>query len=404
MEPIYLTGRYASASVFARELDEASARQIVNMLNQPFIEGLIVRMMPDVHVGAGCTVGTTMTVGDKVVPGLVGIDIGCGMHVVRLRETHVPFEKLDKLIREKVPSGMQIRQKAHPWAGEADLSGLICVGEVNRDRALRSVGTLGGGNHFIELDRGEDGTLYLVIHSGSRFLGKQVAEHYQRLAYDTLNQSTDADLDLMALRLAAEGMSPKKVKDAVKTWKNTKHTSVPREYCYLEGQGLDDYLHDMRLVQDFADLNRRTIAHEILSGMGLHAADSFTTVHNYIDVDRKILRKGAVSARAGELLLIPMNMRDGALLCRGKGDPDWNFSAPHGAGRLMSRGEAKSTISMKDYRAAMEGIFTTSVSTSTVDESPMAYKPMQAVISCLGDTADILEIIKPLYNFKAGEE
>ena len=404
MEPIYLTGRYASASVFARTLDEASARQIMNMLNQPFVEGQTVRLMPDVHFGAGCTVGTAMTVGDKVVPGLIGIDIGCGMHVVRLRETHMPFEKLDKVIRENVPSGMEIRKKAHAWAEDADLSALICIGDVNRDRALRSVGTLGGGNHFIEVDRGEDGTLYLVIHSGSRFLGKQVAEHYQLRAYETLNQSTDADLEVMALRLAAEGMTPKKVKATVKSWKHTKHTSVPREFCWLEGQGLDDYLHDMKLVQDYADLNRRTIAREILSGMGLHAEDSFSTVHNYIDTESRILRKGAVSAQAGERLLIPMNMRDGALLCVGKGNPDWNCSAPHGAGRLLSRGDAKSQISMKDYRAAMEGIFTTSVSTSTVDESPMAYKPMESITDCLGETADILEVIRPLYNFKAGEE
>ena len=404
MEPIYLTGRYGTASVFTDILDESAARQIVGMLNQPFCEGQTVRIMPDVHAGAGCTVGTSMTVGDKVVPGLVGIDIGCGMHVVRLRETHLPFEKLDKVIRENVPSGMEIRSKAHAWAEDVDLSALICAGEVNRDRALRSVGTLGGGNHFIEIDRGSDGALYLVIHSGSRFLGKQVAEHYQARAYDTLNQSTDADLELMSLRLSAEGMSQKKIKETVRAWKHTKHTSVPREYCYLEGQGLDDYLHDMKLVQDYADLNRRTIAREILSGMGLHAEESFATVHNYIDTDERILRKGAVSAKAGERILIPMNMRDGALLCVGKGDPDWNCSAPHGAGRLMSRGDAKSQISMKDYRAAMEGIYTTSVSTATVDESPMAYKPMASITEAIGPTAEILDVLKPLYNFKAGEE
>ncbi len=404
MQPIILTRRFASASVFAHELDEASARQIMNMLSQPFAEGQTVRLMPDVHVGAGCTVGTAMTVGDKIVPGLVGIDIGCGMHVLRLKETHVECEKLDKVIRERVPSGMEIRKKAHPLSDEADLSALICAKAVNHDRALRSVGTLGGGNHFIEVDRGDDGALYLVIHSGSRFLGKQVAEYYQQLAYDTLNQSTDADLDLMALRLAAEGMPPKKIKDAVKAWQHTKHTPVPREFCWLEGQGRDNYLHDMKLVQAYADRTRRAIAGEILSGTGLHAADSFTTVHNYIDTDRMMLRKGAVSAQAGERLLIPMNMRDGALLCRGRGNPDWNCSAPHGAGRLMSRGEAKSQISMKDYRAAMQGIFTTSVSTSTVDESPMAYKPMASIVDCLDETAEILEVIRPLYNFKAGEE
>lgn len=400
---IELRGRYGTAKVFTDIIDEKAVAQIIALLNQPMAEGQKIRIMPDVHAGAGCTIGTTMTITDKVVPNLVGVDIGCGMETVKLREKHIEVQKLDKLIYEKIPSGFGIRKKPHRYIGETDLSQLYCFDKINADRAELSLGTLGGGNHFIEADKGEDGSIYIVIHSGSRHLGVETASYYQKEAYRRLNGSAMKDVDELVERLKREGKD-RQIESAIKALKNTKHTDIPKELAYCEGDLFEMYIHDMKIVQQFAMLNRKAMMNEIIKGMGLHVDEQFTTIHNYIDTDSMILRKGAVSAKAGEKLLIPINMRDGSLICIGKGDPDWNCSAPHGAGRLMSRSEAKQSFTVSEFKKQMSGIYTTSVSSATLDECPMAYKSLTDITDNIGDTADIAEVIKPIYNFKAGEE
>ena len=400
---IEIQGKYNTATVYTDTLDPASTAQLINLCNQPFTAGSKIRLMPDVHAGAGCTIGTTMTVTDKIVPNLVGVDIGCGMHVVRLTERKIDFARLDRVIRDNIPAGMQIRTKAHSYAREFDAEELRCYRHVSEDRAILSIGTLGGGNHFIEIDADDEGNLYLVIHSGSRHMGKQIAEYYQKLGYDRLNQSSAEDEQLLIAQLKREGRT-KEINAELKKLKNVKRTNIPRDLAYVEGKDLEDYLHDVGVAQEYADLNRRAMAQVILKEMKLHAEDSFTTIHNYIDIEHGILRKGAVSAMAGERLLIPINMRDGSLLCIGKGNEDWNCSAPHGAGRLMSRSEAKNHFTVSQFKKEMEGIFTTSVGADTLDESPMVYKPMEAILSQIGPTAEVEKIIRPLYNFKAGRE
>ena len=359
--------------------------------------------MPDVHAGAGCTIGTTMTVKDKVVPNLVGVDIGCGMETVKLDQKRMELQKLDKLIYEKIPSGRNVRAKAHRYCDEIDLSELRCAKEANLDRAYLSVGTLGGGNHFIEVDRDDDGALCLVVHSGSRHLGLEVANFYQDAGYKALNKNDQNSLNELVAQYKAEGRD-KEIQSALKAAKKQVLSNIPYALAYVEGALFDDYIHDMRLVQRFAELNRRAMTDEILRGLKLDAAEQFTTTHNYIDTDAMILRKGSVSAKLGEKLLIPINMRDGSLVCIGKGNEDWNCSAPHGAGRLMSRTKAKQSFTVSEFKKQMEGIFTTSVGKETLDECPMAYKDMKDIVDNLGPTADIVSIIKPIYNFKAGEE
>ncbi len=400
---IIITGKYNSAKVFADIIDPSAVSQITELCSQPMAEGARIRIMPDVHAGAGCTIGTTMTITDKAVPNLVGVDIGCGMETVRLKEKHIELQKLDKLIYEKIPSGFDVRKTPHRFAKTIDLSALYCYKHINPIRAENSIGTLGGGNHFIEADRGEDGSVYIVIHSGSRHLGVEVAKYYQEEAYKRLNGSSKADIDALIARLKKEGRE-KKIQSEITALKNTKRTSVPKALAYTEGELFLQYIHDMKIVQEFAMLNRRAMMSEIIKGMGLHAAEQFTTVHNYIDTENMILRKGAVSAARGEKLLIPINMRDGSLICTGKGNPDWNFSAPHGAGRLMSRGKAREQFTVSEFKKQMSGIFTTSVSRGTLDECPMAYKPIESIVDNIGDTVEINEVIKPIYNFKAGEE
>ena len=398
-----IQGAQASAAVFTDLIDEGAISQIQELCNQPFAEGSQIRIMPDVHAGKGCTIGTTMTVTDKVVPNLVGVDIGCGMETTFLKETHIEPQKLDKLIRAEVPSGFAVRKTPHRYLSQIDLTALYCYDKIHALRAEVSIGTLGGGNHFIEVDKSEDGTLALVIHSGSRFLGVEVANYYQQEAYRRLNGSDDGSQRALIARLKAEGKQ-KQIQSELTKLKSTKRTSVPAHFAYCEGELFEQYLHDMAIVQQFALLNRQAMTDVIVKGMHWHVRDQFTTIHNYIDLEHMILRKGAVSAQEGEMLLIPMNMRDGSLICRGKGNADWNCSAPHGAGRLMSRSAAKETCSMQEYRAQMQGIYTTSVSTDTIDECPMAYKPMEEIIRNIGDTVEITDIIKPVYNFKAGSE
>lgn len=398
-----LNGKYNSAKVFTENIDETAIAQIIELCNQPMSEGANIRIMPDVHAGAGCTIGTTMTITDKAIPNLVGVDIGCGMETVILKEKHIELQKLDKLIYAKIPSGFEIREKPHRYADKIDLTKLFCYSQINPVRAERSIGTLGGGNHFIEADKGSDGRIYIVIHSGSRHLGVETAKYYQHEAYRRLNKSSKKDIDALIAQLKAEGKQ-KQIQTEITKIQNTKRTNVPQHLAYTEGELFEQYIHDMKIVQEFAMLNRQAMMDEIIKGMGLHVADRFTTIHNYIDTENMILRKGAVSAQADERLLIPINMRDGSLICTGKGNPDWNFSAPHGAGRIMSRSQAKHTFTVSEYKKQMKGIYTTSVNQGTLDECPMVYKSVEDIVDNIGDTVEINDIIKPIYNFKAGEE
>ena len=400
---IELQGKYNTAKIFTDVVDEASIAQVIELCNQEFAAGSRIRMMPDIHAGAGCTVGTTMTVSDRIVPNLVGVDIGCGMYTLKLKEKHIELQKLDKVIREKIPSGFGVRSKPHALAGEAELSSLRCIKAVNPARAELSIGSLGGGNHFIEVDKDESGALYLVIHSGSRHLGVEVAGYYQKRGYDRLNRCDEAAMRRLAEELKAAGKQ-KQIEAELTKWKSTKRTAVPKHLAYVEGEDFENYLHDMEIVQAFAELNRRAIAAQIVKSLKLHVVDDFTTVHNYIDVKSRILRKGSVSAQKGERLLIPINMRDGSLLCIGKGNEDWNCSAPHGAGRLMSRAQAKQSFTVSEFKKQMAGIYTTSVGAATLDECPMTYKSMEDIAGNISPTVEIISVMKPIYNFKAGAE
>lgn len=376
---IKIIGKFNTAVCFTDSLEPIAKEQIRSLCNMEALSQSQIRIMPDVHAGKGCTIGTTMTIHDKVVPAMVGVDIGCGMESVRLTKTDemINLAKLDDVIHRHIPAGFKIREMMHGFAEEINLSELRCTLAVDLDRAYKSIGTLGGGNHFIELARSEHNDIYLVIHSGSRNLGKAVADYYQDAAYNALDPDVRNELTKLG---------------------NAK------DLAYVEGQLFDDYLHDMKIVQRFALLNRKAMVDTILDQMDLTPADAFTTIHNYIDIDTMILRKGAVSAQAGERLLIPINMRDGSLICIGKGNQDWNTSAPHGAGRLMSRSTAFKELSMDQFKEEMKAVYSTSVSLDTLDEAPMAYKPMAEIIRQITPTADVIEQIKPLYNFKASEK
>ena len=401
---ITIKGTYNEAIVYTGELEPTASAQIKAVCDQRAFAGSKIRIMPDVHAGMGCVIGTTMTITDKVVPGMVGVDIGCGMQTARLAEKEIDFEVLDNFIRRSIPCGRDIRKSYHEYNERIDLSGLHCVAQVNLERARRSIGTLGGGNHFIEVDRDEDGTLYLVVHSGSRHIGNEVARLYQDEGLRAMSGAAGFQIEETIARMKAEGKT-KEINETVKKLKarGAAPVSVPKDLAYVEGALFDDYLHDMKLIQRFAKLNREAMVDVILRGMGLTVAEEFATIHNYIDTESMILRKGAVSARRGEKLLIPINMRDGSLICVGRGNEDWNYSAPHGAGRLMSRREAFSRLSMEEYKREMAGIFSSCVIKGTLDESPMAYKPMDDIIAGIGPTAEIVSRITPLYNFKAAE-
>ncbi len=397
-----VSGRYNQAKIFTDVVDQASIAQVIELCNQEFTVGSRIRLMPDVHAGAGCTVGTTMTITNKVVPNLVGVDIGCGMETARIREDHIELQKLDKLIYEKIPSGFAVRPAVHRYAGQIDLEELYCAKHIQMLRAEKSIGTLGGGNHFIEVDRDDEGRLYVIVHSGSRRLGLEVATYYQEEGYKVLNRTDEASLDQLIAEMKAAGRQ-KEIQKELKRRKSQKLAGIPRQLAYVSGALFDQYIHDMKIVQRFAELNRQAMMDEIVKGMKLHVEEQFTTIHNYIDTDAMILRKGAVSAKAGEQILIPINMRDGSLLCIGKGNEDWNCSAPHGAGRLMSRGEAKQTFTVSEFKKQMDGIYTTSVGRATLDECPMAYKGMEDILENIGPTAEVARIIRPVYNFKAGD-
>ena len=396
-------GKFGFAKIFTDVADENAMAQIAELCSQPMSEGAVIRIMPDVHAGAGCTIGTTMTITDKVVPNLVGVDIGCGMETVKLKEKHIEVQMLDKLIYAKIPSGFDIRETPHRYSEQIDLTKLYCYKHINPERAELSIGTLGGGNHFIEADKGSDGSMYIVIHSGSRHLGVETAKYYQEEAFKRLHTDNRDEIKAVIEKLKSEGRESEIQTELLKLKKVT-GPDVPKHLAYCEGELFDQYIHDMKIVQQFAMLNRQAMMDEIIKGMHLHVTEQFTTIHNYIDTDTMILRKGAVSAESGQKLLIPINMRDGSLICTGKGNPDWNFSAPHGAGRLMSRSQAKESFTVSEFKKQMKGIYTTSVNAQTLDECPMAYKSIDDIVNNIGDTAEINDIIKPVYNFKAGEE
>lgn len=400
-----ISGKYNKAMVFTDVIEEEAISQIQTLCNQEFTEGSKIRIMPDVHNGAGCTIGTTMTITDKIVPNLVGVDIGCGMETVKIKNKHIELQKLDKLIYEKIPSGFEIRDKAHKYAQEIDLLSLRCIldANINVVKAERSIGTLGGGNHFIEANKDSDGNIYIVIHSGSRHLGLEIANYYQNQGYKALNGNSKEDIQNLIIEYKQQERQ-KEIQKAIKELTKTVKTNIPKSLAYVTGDLFDDYLHDMKLVQQFALLNRKAMMHEIIKGMKLDVVEQFTTVHNYIDTTNMILRKGAVSAQKDEKLLIPINMKDGSLICKGKGNSEWNYSAPHGAGRLMSRTKAKNSFTVSEFKKVMKDIYTTSVNKETLDECPMAYKSIDDIVNNIEDTVEILDIIKPIYNFKAGDE
>lgn len=395
-----IQGKMNTALCYAKVVEDEAIEQIRRMCDYEFTQGSKIRIMPDVHAGKGCTIGTTMTVTDKAVPNIVGVDIGCGMYTVNLGKAEIDFEKLDEAAHF-VPSGKNV------WEGRQekfDLLALGCYRSLKDTKRLeRSLGTLGGGNHFIEVDEAKDGTKYLVIHTGSRNLGKQVAEIYQQLAID-LNKGKEtyfAERNAIIEEYKAAGRR-KEIQAALKaiSWEQREAT-MPEDLCFLYGTFFEDYLHDVEICQQFAKRNREKIAQVLLERTGMTGTDGFHTIHNYIDTDEMILRKGAIAAHKGEKVLIPINMRDGSVLAVGKGNPDWNYSAPHGAGRIMSRMKAKENLNLEDYKKAMEGIYTTSVNEATLDEAPMAYKSLEDIVDVIRETVDVIDIMKPIYNFKA---
>ena len=401
MDRLEIKGKVNTAVCYAKVVEEEAVEQIRRMCDYGFTEGSRIRIMPDVHAGKGCTIGTTMTVTDKAVPNVVGVDIGCGMYTVPLGKKRLDLPALDA-VAHFIPSGMNV------WAGRKerfDLQELKCFRYLKDSKRLeRSLGTLGGGNHFIEVDRATDGMMYLVIHSGSRNLGKQVAEYYQALAVDLAKGKEDyfKKRETLIAEYKAAGRR-KEIDAALKELKwQKREAEQPDDLCYVYGEYLADYLHDVGICQRFAARNRELMSEIILAKLHLSAGEAFHTVHNYIDTDEMILRKGAVAAHEGEKLLIPINMRDGSVLAVGTGNPEWNYSAPHGAGRMMSRKTAKETLDLDTYRETMSGIYTTSVSVATLDEAPMAYKSLDDIMGVIRESVDVIDVMKPVYNFKAG--
>lgn len=399
-----IVGKKCTAICYAKVYEDEAIEQIRRMCDYEFAEGSQVRIMPDVHYGKGCTIGTTMTITDKVVPNVVGVDVGCGMYTVNLGKGPIDMEEFDKAAHF-IPSGRNVWDERKE---RFDLTELRCFRDLKDSRKLeRALGTLGGGNHFIEIDQSSDGTYYLVIHSGSRNLGKQVAEYYQNLAIG-LHHGKDELLmkrEEIISTYKAEGRSSE-IAEAIKGLNRSfqyKKSDIPDDLCWLYGNFFDDYLHDVEICQRFARRNREKMAEILLEKTGLTAGEAFHTIHNYIDTEEKILRKGAIAAHKGEKVLIPINMRDGSVLATGKGNVEWNYSAPHGAGRIMSRKEAKNTLSMEDYQEAMKGIYTTSINNRTIDEAPMAYKSLEDIIDVISESVDVIEVLKSVFNFKASD-
>ena len=387
--------------IFTENIEPEAVNQVYNLIVQPPFNGAKVRIMPDVHMGVNCVVGFTSTYADKIIPNVLGSDLGCGMLTVYLEKSDIPLKELDDFIRAKIPCGSNYRKDV---SGESYVKKLDCFEELRDfDRLYGSLGTLGGGNHFIEVDRDDDGGHYLVIHSGSRNVGLQVAKIYQRLAVNDCKFCAEEEKAAVTERLKACGKQAQ-IPAALEriSAKYAHKTKIPNDFCYLEGADMEAYMHDLKLCQEFAVMNRRKMADDVLKFLQISRAQSFETVHNFIDADN-IIRKGAIPANKGQRVIIPMNMRDGCLIAVGKGNPDWNNSAPHGAGRLLRRSEAKDLFTVDEFKAEMEGIYTTTVGLSTLDESPMAYKPMEEIVRLIEPTVEIEKIIKPIYNFKAGE-
>lgn len=404
MDRLEIQGKVNTAICYAKVVEDEAIEQIRRMCDYAITEGSKIRIMPDVHAGKGCTIGTTMTIVDKAVPNVVGVDIGCGMYTVNLGKADIDFEKVDE-VAHFIPSGMNV------WEGRQerfDLTALRCYRDLKDARRLeRSLGTLGGGNHFIEIDEAKDGTKYLIIHSGSRNLGKQVAELYQKLAsnldrgYGDYLKKRDE-----IIKTYKEQGRKNEIQEALKQlhWQvYDSPTNIPEDLCYLDGKYLEDYLHDVEICQAFARRSREKMAEIILERTGMTGSEAFHTIHNYIDTEEMILRKGAIAAHSGEKVLIPINMRDGSVLAVGKGNPEWNYSAPHGAGRIMSRKKAKENLSMDQYRETMKGIYTTSINENTLDEAPMAYKSLEDIIDVIKESVEIIDVMKPIYNFKASD-
>lgn len=396
----------SNLKIFTENIEPEATNQIHILVKQPAFQDCKVRIMPDVHAGAGCVIGFTADLGDKVIPNIVGVDIGCGMLTIKLQDKDIDLQNLDNIIRKYVPSGRDAHEGRIVRFDK--IQELFCYRELKNAKWFeRSIGTLGGGNHFIEVDVDDEGCKYLIIHSGSRNLGKQVADYYQNLAVEIM-QGKDELFKMqeeLILDYKAKGRR-KEIQKAIKELHRKfrpKPLGIPKELCYLTGEYREKYLHDMKICQEYAELNRNTMADIIIEHMKLTEIERFQTIHNYIEHNTNMVRKGAISAKKDEILLIPINMRDGCILGKGKGNDDWNQSAPHGAGRLMSRSKAKEVVDLEDYRESMSGIYTTSVDRSTIDEAPMVYKPIDEIIDNVGETVEIVSIIKPIYNFKAGE-
>lgn len=397
--------------IFTKNIDEEALKQINELLDQDAFKDSKVRIMPDVHAGKGCVIGFTGNLGNKVIPNIVGVDIGCGMLCIELGNVELDLEKIDNIIRKYVPSGRNVHEKTQ--SKFVDLEKLYCLKELknNNDFLERSLGTLGSGNHFIEIDKDEDNNKYLVIHTGSRNLGKQVASIYQNKAveYCSYKKEMQEEKEKIKLEYKKQGRKSEITAALIDVEKKYEgKTKLPIDLCYLEGENREKYLHDMKICQEFARNNRLCIAKQILFNyFNIDNLDNnfkyFETIHNYISFEDNIIRKGAIAARSNERVLIPMNMRDGCIIGIGKGNDDWNKSAPHGAGRIMSRNKAKEVVKIDEYRKSMNGIYTTSVNKDTIDEAPMVYKPMQEIVDCIKDTVEIEKIIKPIYNFKASE-
>ncbi len=380
-----VTGKYNKAMIYASYVDSASYAQVLRMCNMEELKDSKICMMPDMHAAEGCTVGTSMTIGERVNPSFVGGDIGCGMQVFKLGDKNVDLPLLDFCIREKIPSGAKIYDSSPRAVRDIPLKELYCYKYIRTDTVLISFGTLGGGNHFIEMARDYEDALYLIIHSGSRRLGRDVAMYHQKQAFFQQHGVDSCEAEKRKLKIT-----------------DIKSTVHPSD-CFLYGENLERYLHDMNIAVEYAFKSRKHMGQVIIDALGLTVEDEFATIHNYIDTEAGVLRKGAVSAQKGERLLVPINMKDGSLLCRGNGNADWNCTAPHGSGRIMKRSDAKEQISLEEYRHEMEGIYTTSVGESTIDESPMAYRRIDEILDVIGATAEVVDILSPIYNFKASK-
>ena len=395
-----IEGKYTNAKVFTNNIDEVTIDQVKTFLDQEFTKDCKVRIMPDCHAGKGAVIGTTMEIKDKVCPNLVGVDIGCGMLCIEIKNqnVHFDFEKLDQTVRTLIPAGQFSRTTTHDFIKYIQLSSVLAP--IEPSKVALGLGSLGGGNHFIELNQSPDGRLFLVIHSGSRSLGVRVANYHQKVAIAS-HDTSKAEIKSIIQQLKREGRE-KEIQQAIQAFTPSRN-NVPDELAYLTGEKMEHYLHDLKIAQEFAKWNRAAMAQEIMKAMQFEEVGRIDTVHNYIDLDHMILRKGAISARKDELVLIPINMRDGSLLAKGKGNDNWNQSGPHGAGRILSRSKAKSLLKLEDFKEAMKDVYTTSVEFDTIDESPFAYKSMNEIIENTQDTIEVQEILKPLYNFKSAE-